>query len=519
MSLNRRDLLRSAAVAGTLAAVWPLSAKLSPAQALEAAQELGASYDPAPFTLGVASGDPVQHGVSLWTRLAPEPLADEQPLPDAVEVHWVVATDRALRRKVAGGTVAATAAQGHSVHVDVHGLQPGRRYYYAFSALGRTSRLGRTRTAPAGRVDRVRFATANCQNFAGGYYSALRGIAREDVDFVVHLGDYIYENGVYGGTVRSHEGPEVFDLVSYRRRHALYKGDPDLRAAHAAHPWYLTWDNHEVQGYYDGRDDAAFLARRDAAYQAWYENMPHRMVGANPVPHQQIYRRRNWGSLLDLTILDLRQYRSRADRPDSTILGAKQRDWLLDQARDAHGWHCWANSIMLSKLDAPGGDHYYDMQWDGYRAERADVLTQLNGLGLEDFVVVTGDWHSAFVDDIRPDFTNPDSPVIGTEFTAHSVTSDSYGPEWNAARGPEIGRLNPHLQYFEGDRYGYDVHDVTARRWTTEMRVIADRRDPCSPVTTLTRFHVDRGRTGAYEDPRTSGSPAQYRRDPSAARP
>lgn len=510
MSLNRRDLLRAAAGAGALGAVWPLSAQLSPLQAYAAALDLGASWDPAPFTLGVGSGDPAPDGVLLWTRLAPEPLADVQPLPSTVEVTWTVATDPQLTQKVAGGTVAAQAATGHSVHIPVSGLQPGTRYYYGFTALGKASRLGRTKTAPLGAVSSVRFASANCQAWHDGFYAAHRGIAAEDLDFVVHLGDYIYEHGQVGGDhVRDHEGSEILKLSDYRRRHALYKGDPSLRAAHAAHPWFLTWDDHEVVNDYSGTSKP-LRKRRAAAYQAWWENMPIR--GTEPTT-PQIYRQQKWGDLLELTVLDLRQYRSAQNLPDGTILGAQQKSWLksrIDNAADS--WHCWVNSIMLSQLARPGGGYYFTDQWDGFLAERKEVLSHARSAGLEDLVVITGDWHSAFVDDIRPDFDDVSSPVIGTEFTAHSVASGAYSPEWNATNGPVMGGANPHLKYFEGNRYGYDVYEVTPQRWSTHMRVIGDRRDPASPVGTLTTFHVDRGVAGSYEDPATIGSPAQYRR-------
>ncbi|GAA2796031.1 alkaline phosphatase D family protein [Saccharopolyspora taberi] len=513
MRLNRRDLLRAAAAGGALGAAWPLSHRLTPAQAHAAARDLGASWDEPPFTLGVASGDPAPDGVALWTRLAPEPLADSQPLPGTVEVEWVVATDPELTHRVAGGTVGAQADLGHSVHVDVAGLEPGTRYFYRFSAQGRTSRLGRTRTAPVGPVPRVRFASANCQAFHDGFYAAHLGLAREDLDFVVHLGDYIYEHGQVGGEpVRDHEGPEVFTLVDYRRRHALYKGDPSLREAHAAHPWFLTWDDHEVVNDYSGTTPSKpFRERRAAAYQAWFEHLP---VRATDAAAPQIHRQRHWGDLLDLTVLDLRQYRSEQNLPNGTILGADQKTWLKQQVDGAGGgWHCWVNSIMLSQLARAEGGYYFTDQWDGFRAERQEVLTHVHDAGMPDLVVITGDWHSAFVDDIRPDFDNTDSPVIGTEFTAHSVTSGAYSAEWNQANGPVMGSANPHLKYFEGNRYGYDVYEVTPERWSTHMRVIGDRRDPRSPVSTLTTFHVDRGVAGSYEDPATIGSPAQYRRD------
>lgn len=526
-SLSRRELLGTAAAAGALSMVSPLSEALSPQQAMAAAAQLGVRYDPGPFTLGVASGDPLPSSVSLWTRLAPDPLARQQKrLPLIVEVVWAMAEDRQMRRVVARGTVWAHADQAHSVHVDVHDLKPGRTYYYQFQAMGRTSRLGRTRTAPTGNVKRVRFASANCQAFQDGYFAAFRDIAAQDLDFVVHLGDYIYEmgndkteKGKLDHRARKNKAHdfEPYTVADYRVRHALYKGDPSLRAAHAAHPWFLTWDNHEVEGQYDGTESGKkrFEDRRDAAYQAWWEHMPHRMVGDDMVPHQQIYRARHWGNLLDLMILDLRQYRTAPERKHSTILGARQNHWLLEEIRHARGaWECWANSIMLSRLGKKDGDYYYEMQWDGYPRERTSVLSQAHNLGLEDLVVISGDYHSAFVDDIHTDFDNHDSPVIGTEFLSRSISSRSGGAKWNKTNGPKMGTKNPHLQYFEGDRYGYDLYEVTAEKWATHMRMVANTRDPASPVSTLTSFHIKRGHPGAVEDPATISSPAQYRRRP-----
>jgi len=243
--------------------------------------------------------------------------------------------------------------------------------------------------------------------------------------------------------------------------------------------------------------------------------MPLRLDGQDTLlPDPQLYRRRQWGDLLDLIVLDLRQYRSAQNLADGTILGATQRSWLADQGSGRAGaWHCWANSIMLGQLIAPAGDGYmFTDQWDGFVAERTAVLTETMNAGVEDFVVITGDWHSAFVQDLRPDFDNPDAPVIGTEFVAHSATSSGYSADWNAANGPALGQHNPHLQYFEGNRYGHDLYEVTPQRWTTHLRVVADRSDPNAAVSTLSTWHVDRGRPGAYEDPATVGSPAQYRR-------
>lgn len=508
MTISRRTLLKAALASGAIGAASPLMGGLGPHAARAAAEQLGANWDPAPFTLGVGSGDPLPNSVLLWTRLAPEPLGDTQPLADIVQVDWAVATDRAMSQVVARGSVAATALLGYSVHVEVDGLTPGTRYHYQFAALGKNSALGRTKTAPVGAVSSVRFASLNCQNYQQGEYAGMREIAADaNLDFVVHLGDYIYEGSELG---------TAYTLADYRKFHALYKGDPLLRAAHGAHPWFLTWDDHEVYNDYTGsRGAASFVQRRSAAYQGYYENMPLRLAGTDTLlPDPQLYRHRTWGDLLDFVVLDLRQYRTEQNLANGSILGAQQRSWLQQRVAQRTGaWHCWANSIMLGQLVDPSGSGYmFTDQWDGYVNERKAVLTQAHNDGIEDFVVITGDWHSAFVQDLRPDFGNTDSPVIGTEFVAHSVTSSAYSADWNATNGPRMGHHNPHLQYFEGNRYGYDLYEVTPERWTTHSRVVANRSDPNAVVSTLTSWHVDRGRPGAYEDPSTAGSPAQYRR-------
>ncbi|MEV4413126.1 alkaline phosphatase D family protein [Catellatospora sp. NPDC049609] len=509
MALRRRALLQAAAGAGALTAAWPLTHALGPDAAYAAAAALGASWDPAPFTLGVASGDPLPTSVVLWTRLAPDPLAQVQPLPDIVQVDWFVATDAAMSNVVASGSVAASVLLGHSLHVVVDGLTPGRRYHYRFRALGQYSRTGRTKTAPTGAVNLVRFASLNCQHYQSGEYPGMRDLAADaNLDFVVHLGDYVYEGSELG---------TAYTLTDYRRLHALYKGDPLLRDVHAAHPFYLTWDDHEVVNDYSGsRGAATFVARRSAAYQGWYEHLPLRLEGSDTaLPDPRIHRHRRWGDLLELVILDLRQHRSEQNVAGGTILGAAQKQWVKDRiSQRSGGWHCWVNSIFLSQQRNPDGGYLFTDQWDGFRAERTELLTYAQQQGIADFVTITGDWHSAFVQDVRPDFDNLASPVIGTEFVAHSTTSSAYSASWNAANGPRLGQANPHLQYFEGNRYGYDLYEVTPQRWTTRLRVVGDRTDPNAAVTTLTSWHVDRGRAGAYEDPATKGSAAQYRRNP-----
>ena len=238
------------------------------------------------FTLGVASGDPLPDSVILWTRLAPQPLDAAGGMPPiAVPVRWQVATDERFAHIVRAGEARAEPRWGHSVHVDVRGLRPASRYFYRFLAGGETSAVGRTRTAPAAGtpVERLRLAYGSCQKYESGFYAAYRHLVADDPDFVLFLGDYIYEGAPTAkDAVRLHRNPEPMDLGGYRVRYATYKSDPLLQAAHHAAPWVLTWDDHEVANDYaaaldqNNTDPAAFLLRRAAAYQAWYEHQPVR---------------------------------------------------------------------------------------------------------------------------------------------------------------------------------------------------------------------------------------------------
>jgi phosphodiesterase/alkaline phosphatase D-like protein len=354
-----------------------------------------------PFTLGVASGDPTPTGTVLWTRLAPRPLDPDGGMPArAVPVDWEVATGPRFRDVVRRGRIAATPALAHAVHVEVDGLDPGRHYWYRFRAGGHLSRIGRTRTCPDPRRPLVRLdlAFVSCQNFEKGYYTAYRHLAEDDLDVVLHLGDYIYENPPRRNLPRRHVGGEPADLPGYRVRHALYKTDRDLQAAHARHPFVATWDDHEVENDYAGRhpveggDPAAFLRRRAAAYRVYWEHMPLRRPPRGPT--MPLYRRLRFGDLVELNLLDTRQYRDnqpcdedagggrvvtcpeRVD-PRRTILGSHQRRWLLDGLdRSQARWNVLAQQVVMAELDLhPGpGRAWWSDAWDGYAADRDRIL-------------------------------------------------------------------------------------------------------------------------------------------------
>ena len=365
---TRRGVLLGA---GSLAAAAALS-RLP----LDLAYGSPARHGADPFTLGVASGDPASDSVVLWTRLAPEPLtADGGMEPRPVEVRWELAKDPGMRRTVRRGKTTAWPSFAHSVHVEVDHLDPGREYFYRFTTGHAASPVGRTRTAPRGRVDDLTFAFVTCQKWDDGFYPAYREIAREDLDFVVHLGDYTYEYGIANdkGPRKPQLPPEfateTVTLDRYRLQHALYKTDPHLRAAHAAHPFAVTWDDHEVVNDYVGEDTALFT-RRANGYRAFYEHLPLRQESIPRGPSMPIYRRMTWGDLAEFSVLDTRQYRAappcgygEAPRCDATLesrpnmTGPDQERWLLKGLdRSRARWNIIAQQVLMAQLDHDGDD-------------------------------------------------------------------------------------------------------------------------------------------------------------------
>ena len=357
-------------------------------------------FQETPFTLGVASGDPTASGAVLWTRLDPGELAIADAASREVTVRWEVSADDAFRQIVRSGESRALPELGHSVHAEVEGLEAGRWYWYRFDAGGIGSPAGRLRTAPApGEIPgRLRFAFASCQHYEHGYYTAYRHMAAEEPELIIHLGDYIYEMR-YGDIVRDAAPGEVMTLADYRNRYALYRSDPDLQDAHAACPWIVTWDDHEVDNNYAGTvpEDAQgrqeFLMRRAAAYQAYYEFMPLRRSSMPTGPAMQLFRRLDFGDLASFHVLDTRQYRSdqacgdgRAPRcwpalaPDRTLLGAAQEAWLHDGlASGPARWNFLAQQVRMAEVAIPpregeSEESFSLDMWDGYPAERERLL-------------------------------------------------------------------------------------------------------------------------------------------------
>lgn len=470
-----------------------------------------------PFTLGVGSGDPLPDGFVLWTRLAPAPL-EGGGMPDAeVPVTWEVATDEGFSDIVAEGTVAAAPAFAHSVHVDVRGLEPDRWYAYRFSAGGFDSPVGQARTAPAGcDGTRMRFAFASCQNYTSGYYTAHAGLAAEDVDLVVFLGDYIYEGG--GSGVRTHPGGEATTLTAYRNRYALYRTDPDLRASHAARPWVVVWDDHEVENNYagafdeNGGDPAEFLVRRAGAYRAWWEHQAVRMPPPAG-PDLRIFRRIEWGGLATFHALDGRQYRSdqvtdedlvppspaMAD-PARTMLGDEQERWLVDGMEASRAtWNVLANQVVFASMPLAGLVN--PDQWDGYAAQRQRLIERFASGAVANPVLVTGDIHASGVAEIKADWADPASATVATELVGTSISS-SFPPDLVDLAEQVIGGI-PWVRYVNARQRGYVVCDVTPERMEAAYRVVSTVTEPEATMSTATTYAIEAGVPGAC---RTGGS-------------
>jgi alkaline phosphatase D len=476
-----------------------------------------------PFALGVASGDPLPDGIVLWTRLAPDPANGGGMTPETVEVRWEIAADDTFADIVQSGTELATPELAHSVHVDVSGLEPGREYAYRFTTGDEVSPVGRTKTAPAANapLDRLRFAAVSCAHYEHGFFTAYRHLAQEEVDFAVCLGDYIYEYGpkseyenAAGGPVRNVTGGETMTLDDYRNRHALYKSDADLQAAHAAFPWIVTWDDHEVDNDYAGSASEngdpveAFLARRAAAYQAYYEHMPLRPESLPHGPDARIYRRLSFGDLAELNLLDTRQYRSdqacggvapRCDAsldPAVTLTGPEQEAWLFDGLAGSNArWNVIAQQVMMAQLDgdlSPDEQLFNHDQWDGYPLARQRLLDHLQASGVINPIVLTGDVHSSWVADLKLNFDDETSPTVGTEFVTTSVTS--FNPLGNRLRF--LLPSNPHFSFFDL-AHGYTRHEITPDLWRADYRAIPSVNEPEQPIDTTASFVVENGKPGA----------------------
>jgi alkaline phosphatase D len=417
------------------------------------------------------------------------------------------------------GTAWATPALAHSAHVEVRGLEPARWYWYRFKAGAALSPVGRTRTAPAlgSRVDHLTFAFASCQHYEHGYFTAYRHMAAEDLDLVVHLGDYIYEGAAQTRSIRQHQGPEIMTLTDYRNRYALYKTDPDLQLAHASFPWIVTWDDHEVANNYAGAIDQhnspsdAFLARRAQAYQAYYEHMPLRRSSLPRGPNMQLYRRLTYGRLAEFAMLDTRQYRTdqpcgdgfkarcaEALDPKATPTGPRQERWLLDGlVRSPARWNVIAQQVMMAEFSrVVGSERQYSMdKWNGYVAARNRILSFLLHRRPSNPVVITGDIHSNWVAELKADFDNPQSATVGTELVGTSISTGGDGVDMRPEVEAQMS-AHPHIKFFNAQR-GYVRCDLTPERWQTDYRIVSAVTTPNAPISTRASFVIEHGKAGA----------------------
>lgn len=473
-----------------------------------------------PFQLGVASGDPTPTGAVIWTRLAPRPLEPDGGMAGPrVVVRWEVAEDEGFTRIVQQGRATAAPELSFSIHVDVAGLAPDRWYWYRFHAGDATSPVARLRTTPAeSALVPLRLGVASCQHWEQGLFTAYQHMAREELDLVAHLGDYIYEYGEYPNRVRRHAGLEIRTLDDYRRRYAQYKTDPALQAAHRRCPWVVTWDDHEVDNNYAAavgenvmESEEQMLARRAAAYQAWWEHQAVRVPRARSWADLTITRALSWGAVAQVHVLDSRQYRSDQacgdgnlavpcgdwNSPARTLLGAAQEKWLATGlARSRARWQVLANQTMVADFDHDGGPK--DVQsmdaWSGYPAARTRFLRDLATHAAGRAIVLTGDIHSSWVNELRVDSRRPGRPVA-VEFVGTSIASGGDGGERAPWITADALAAQPATRWHDGRR-GYLVNTVTPTEWTAEFRTVPYVSRPDAPLETPTRWRVVNGRVG-----------------------
>lgn len=470
------------------------------------------------FALGVASGHPGADHVVLWTRLT------GAPLPAQVPVRWELAHDERFVRIAARGTETAERDWAHSVHAEPRGLAAGRSYFYRFHALGATSAVGRTRTAPApdAHVDSLAFAIASCQRFDAGHYAAWRDAAEQPLDLVLFLGDYIYESASPPDAVRRYDGERPVTLEGYRQRYATTKADPHLQAAHAAAPWLTIWDDHEVDNDYAGllgeSLQSGFRQQRAAAYQAYWEHLPFPNAMRPVGTEMRITGRLDWGRLARLHLLDARQYRDpqacprpggggsntvEIDRcpelldPRRSLLGGEQERWLEAGWDLSRPWNLLAQTTLMARFAwpgaAPASRRVWTDGWEGYAPSRQRLLAGVARRRVPGVVVLGGDVHAHYVADLHADFDHPAASPLATEFCGTSISS----PSLAQARIDAALPLNPHLRHARSDRRGYVRFKLEPRQLHAQLMAVDDVLDPLSPVRTAASFVVEQHRPGA----------------------
>ena len=513
---NRRRLLKQLAALGALPTM--------PARLLAAAD--GLRFDTDPYTLGVASGFPSLDNVVLWTRLAPQPRAPGGGMPAAVvPVEWEVASDEHFRRIVRSGVEYAVPDWAHAVHVEPGGLEAGRPYWYRFIAGGARSLVGRTATLPArdAAPSRLRLAVASCQQYEQGYYTAYQAMLADEPDLVLHLGDYIYELSWGEDHVRSHGAPECHTLDDYRARYALYKSDAHLQAVHAACPWLLTWDDHEVDN--DYADDTSeendvpewFLARRAAAYKACYEHQPLPRRALPYGPYLRLHSQQAFGDLVNVLMLDDRQHRTpqacpkpgrrggnrvsdcaELAAPERTKLGAPQEAWLAARLVESKArWNLLAQGTVVAQIDEQRGpgERYWTDGWSGYPAARERLFAAIEATRVRNPVCLSGDIHSFLAAKLNRTAADPASPVIATEFVTTSISSQGVPGKTISDRLAE----NPSLLTGSSQYRGYLRLVLTPDRAQVDMMAVDTVKEPNSSSRVFASFVVEDGKQGPVQ--------------------
>lgn len=512
-AIGRRGFL----VAGAGSLLWALD-RSAGSEIVVRKPLLGAN----PFTLGVASGDPEPDGFVIWTRLALKPLEGGGMPPDPIAVTWEVAEDEGFQQIVQHGESIALPQLAHSVHVEVEGLKPDRWYWYRFGVGSETSPVGRSRTMPPrdSAPAKLRFAFASCQHFEAGLFTAYQHMANEELDLVLHLGDYIYEGGTSKDKkhVREHVGPKLHSLEEYRNRHAQYKTDAFLQATHARFPWIVTWDDHEFENNYanlisddEKVDPLEYQARRANAYQAYYEHMPLRRRSIPRGPDMLLYRRLRFGQLAEFNVLDTRQYRTDQPNgdgakalngdvlnPQATLLGNRQEAWLCRGLIESPcRWNVLAQQVMMARVNfAPIGEGRFAMdQWSGYDVARKRLLDFISTRKVPNPIVITGDIHANWCSDLLVDFDNKEAKPVATEFVTTSISSGGDGGGGDALRKIVLA-ANPFVK-FQNNQRGYVRCQVTRDDWRTDYQVVEYVTRPGAPLVTRESFVVENGTPGA----------------------
>ncbi|MCB0974180.1 MAG: alkaline phosphatase D family protein [Actinobacteria bacterium] len=510
-SITRRKVLGGMAAGGAVAA---LGGAFNPQRLA------GANSDGGPYPQGVVSGDPRSDGFNIWTRVRPSGFSDVFP------IDWHVSTDPDFSNVVQSGTVQASEAYDHTAKVAVTGLNPYTRYWYRFTAKGQTSPVGRARTAPApgAPVEKLKIGVCSCANYTSGYYNAYRAMANEDLDYFVHLGDYIYEYNDYGDGVRSDPVAYPKVIEQYRDKYKLYRSDPDLQALHASAPMVAVWDDHEVEDNYNIGEIGFQTAH---AYRAWFDYQPTFGPAHDP---SRIYRAINWGNLADIFMTDDRQYRdpelpggnsatgsatlSHAD--GRTLLGGAQRQWLMSSlGGSAATWKLIGNPVMMMPWRLLDFDSYWTRrpgrweqmnagfylngdQWDGYQWERRAVLSHIEQNNIKNVVVVTGDLHMFLAGTLRPDFDRPGSQPVAVELVTGSITSpgfDQYLSDPVSLVNDVMGGIFPGMQFADVFRHGYGVLQITRDQIIAELKSVPIDTPNTPTPTVIARFRIPNGQS------------------------